>query len=215
MAGSLSSFLRPAVWVAFSLRLAIPALAQTPDQVLVVVNKRSALSNEIGQYYIHKRNVPLANLCTIDTAPIETIPRSVYDKEIQAPIGAFLTKNGLREKILYIVLTRDVPLRIPGPGDEFKSEASSVDSELTLLYQRLRGVQIPLAGPVNNPFFHHTDNPFRRPAFPMYLVTRLDGYDMKDMKAFVDRALLAEILARTIRAISGCGTPPCCFPERG
>jgi len=38
LAGSLSSFLRPAVWVAFSLRLAIPALAQTPDQVLVVVN---------------------------------------------------------------------------------------------------------------------------------------------------------------------------------
>lgn len=140
----------------------------------------------------------MANLCAIDTAPIETIPRSVYDKEIQAPIGAFLTKNGLREKILYIVLTRDVPLRIPGPGDEFKSEASSVDSELTLLYQRLRGVQIPLAGPVNNPFFHHTDNPFRRPAFPMYLVTRLDGYDMKDMKALVDRALLARNTGRFV-----------------
>ena len=163
--------------------------AQTPEQVLVVVNRRSPLSQQIGEYYLHKRDIPLANLCTIDTAPDETIERPVYDRTIEAPIGQFLRKSGLQEKILYIVLTTGVPLRINGGGEEFRSEAASVDSELTLLYSRLHGVKVPLPGPARNPFFGLRNAPFRHPAFPMYLVTRLDGYNLADMKALVDRGL--------------------------
>ncbi|MGD1072486.1 MAG: TIGR03790 family protein [Bryobacteraceae bacterium] len=167
------------------------AAAQTPDQVLVVVNSRSATSRKIGQYYMHKRGIPPSNICTIGTAPEETIARSVYEAEIEAPIGKFLRGQGLAEKILYIVLTGGVPLRIEGPGDGLRSEAASVDSELTLLYQRLHSVTIPLAGAVNNPFFRHQDSPFRHPTFPMYLVTRLDGYSPTDVKALIDRSLQA------------------------
>jgi uncharacterized protein (TIGR03790 family) len=165
--------------------------AQTPDQVLVVVNRKSSASRQIGEYYIHKRGVPLANLCTIATEPVEEITRDVYDSEIEAPVGKFLTAGGLREKILYIVLTTGVPLRIAGPGEGLRSETAAVDSEMTLLYQRLRGIAIPVAGPVPNPFFSQRDTPFRHPQFPMYLVTRLDGYAMAEMKALVDRALAA------------------------
>jgi uncharacterized protein (TIGR03790 family) len=138
-----------AVWL---LPQAAPAQAQTPGQVLVVVNRRSLTSRQIGEYYVRKRGIPVANLCAIDTAPDETITRSVYDKEIEKPVGEFLKKQGLRETILYIVLTSGVPVRISGSGQELRTEASSVDSELTLLYQRLRGDAIPLPGPVNNPF---------------------------------------------------------------
>jgi uncharacterized protein (TIGR03790 family) len=165
--------------------------AQTPAEVLVVVNRRSATSRQIGQYYIDKRGIPIANLCTIDTAPDETIDRGVYNREIETPISIFLAKRSLRETILYIVLTSGVPLRMNGPGDKFASEASSVDSELTLLYARLHGAHIPLPGPARNPFFGHRDTPFQHPLFPMYLVTRLDGYSMADMKALVDRGLQA------------------------
>lgn len=165
--------------------------AQTPDQVLVVVNRQSVISRQIGEYYLHKRAIPLANLCTIDTAPVETIDRPVYATQIEAPIGAFLKKYGLQEKILYIVLTSGVPLRIRGPGEEFRSEAAAVDSELTLLYSRMRGTVIPLPGPARNPFFRQRNTPFHHPGFPMYLVTRLDGYNIADMKALVDRGLAA------------------------
>lgn len=165
--------------------------AQTPAEVLVVVNRRSSVSREIGEYYLHKRDIPLANLCTIDTTTGEYIERPVYDKEIEAPVGQFLRKNGLVEKILYIVLTSGVPLRVNGPGEQLKSETASVDSELTLLYARLHGAVIPLPGPVPNPFFRKRDTPFRHPVFAMYLVTRLDGYDLNDMKALVDRGLKA------------------------
>jgi uncharacterized protein (TIGR03790 family) len=173
-------------------------LAQTPDQVLVVENRRSATSHQIGEYYRQKRDIPLANLCLIDTAPDETIERPVYEKEIEGPVGVFLKKQGLQEKILYIVLTSGVPLRINGPGDGIRSEESSVDSEMTLLYQRLRGAVIPLAGPMNNPFFRQRDTPFRHPLFPMYLVTRLDGYNMADMQALVDRGLQARNRGRFV-----------------
>src|ERR1700723_2860436 len=49
----------------FTLLMASAALAQTPGEVLVVVNRRSATSRQIGEYYLHKRDIPLANLCVI------------------------------------------------------------------------------------------------------------------------------------------------------
>jgi uncharacterized protein (TIGR03790 family) len=184
------------------------AQAQTPGQVLVVVNRRSVTSRQIGEYYVRKRAIPPANLCVIDTAPDETITRPVYNKEIETPVGQYLKKQGLRERILYIVLTSGVPLRIGGPGEERRTEASSVDSELTLLYQRLNGVVIPLPGPVNNPFFRQRDTPFSHPLFPIYLVTRLDGYNTADMKALVDRGLLARNAGKFVIDLKGSDSTP-------
>ncbi len=186
MATRLIAFASP-----FFALLAATLHAQTPDQVLIVVNRQSRDSREIGEYYMKKRGVPLANLCTIDTAPTEKITREVYDKEVQGPIGGCLRKQNLIEKVLYIVTTGGVPLWILGNLDGVRNTSASVDSELTLLYQQLHGVTNPLAGPVTNPFFRQRDAPFRHPQFPMYLVTRLAAYDMADMKGLVDRALLA------------------------
>lgn len=195
--------------LAAALLLAITAVsAQTPEQVLVVVNNKSAISREIGEYYLHRRGVPLANLCTIGTDPLETIERPVYTAEIEKPIGAFLRSHGLTEKVLYIVLTRGVPLRIAGKGEMLENDAASVDSELTLLYQRLHGLEIRLPGPVTNPFFGHRNTPFGHPAFPMYLVTRLDGYTMADMKALVDRALAARNAGRFVIDLKARETTP-------
>ena len=170
---------------------AVSSAAQTPEQVLIVVNKQSRDSREIGEYYLKKRGVPLANLCTIDTAPSEKITREVYDQEVRGPVGEFLQKHNLVEKILYIVTTADVPLWVLGNLDGIRNTSASVDSELTVLYQQLHGVTIPLPGPLNNPFFRQRDTPFRHPQFPMYLVTRLAAYDLGEMKGLVDRALLA------------------------
>lgn len=157
----------------------------------MVVNKQSAASQEIGQYYLKKRAVPLANLCTIDTTPDEQIVRNIYTEQVEAPIGKCLLNHNLVEKALYIVTTYGVPLAIIGNGKELQNDAASVDSELTLLYQRLHGRTLPLPGAIPNPFFRQRDTPFRHPQFPMYLVTRLTAYDMAEMKGLVDRALIA------------------------
>ncbi|HVW07589.1 MAG TPA: TIGR03790 family protein [Bryobacteraceae bacterium] len=142
----------------------------------------------MGQYYASKRSIPTANICPIDTPPDNDISRAVYESAIETPIGRCLTRHKLTESILYIVLTQGVPLRIGGEGQQFQNTQASVDSELTLLYQKLHGANIPLAGPIPNPFFGHRDSPFRHPQFPIYLVTRLAGYNMIDLKRLVDLA---------------------------
>ncbi len=168
------------------------AAAQSADQVLVVINKRSGTSEQIGAYYSRKRDIPAGNICRIDTGTGEAAAPDQYRNEIEAPVAAFLKAHELTEKVLYIVLTKGVPLIVRGPGKGLQSSTASVDSELTLLYQRMKGAVVALPGPAPNPFFRQTDAPFRHPAFPMYLVTRLDGYDVKDVLGLVDRALMAK-----------------------
>ncbi len=159
--------------------------------MLVIVNKRSPISTTIGQYYMNKREIPPANLCTIDSPIDDYISRTVYDSDIEGPVGKCLTRAKLTESILYIVTTQGVPLRVLGEGAQMLDTNASVDSELTLLYQKLHGVTIPLPGAIVNPFFQRRDSPFRHPQIPMYMVTRLAGYDMTDMKGLVDRSLMA------------------------
>src|SRR5216683_1173849 len=79
---------------------ATPALlAQTAANTLVVVNDSSLFSRRIADYYVHKRSIPLANVCHLKAPIEESIPRDVYEKGIEAPIAAYLTAHGLREQI--------------------------------------------------------------------------------------------------------------------
>jgi uncharacterized protein (TIGR03790 family) len=67
-----------------------------------------------------------------------------------------------------------------------------VDSELAVLYLDLKqGKAHQIAGPMTNPFFGRRDAKFAHPAFPMYLVTRLQAYDLEGVKAIIDRGLHA------------------------
>jgi uncharacterized protein (TIGR03790 family) len=186
--------------------LAFPALvlrAQTPDEVLVVVNKQSRDSQQIGDYYMKKRGIPASNLCTLDTDPMETIRRPQYADEIEKPIGQFLTAHRLVEKILYIVTTAGVPLQVYESGDGLRTGQASVDSELTVLYSRLHGASLPLAGPLQNPFFGKRDATFGHPQFPIYLVTRLAAWNLDEMKRLVDGALLARNTGKFIIDLRG------------
>jgi uncharacterized protein (TIGR03790 family) len=159
-----------------------------PENVLVVVNKSSAISRRVGEYYIQKRRIPLQNLCVINTHDQDDIERAEYDSRIARPIAQFLAKNKLRDQILYIVLTQGIPLRVGGASDD---EIASVDSELTLLYSDMTGKPRTLKGAAANPFFGQRQVRFEHPRFPIYLVTRLGGYDFKDIQGMIDRSLEA------------------------
>jgi uncharacterized protein (TIGR03790 family) len=165
-------------------------LAQPPDSVLIVVNQSSALSRKIGEYYAERRRVPAANICRLQATTDEEISRGDFDDQISHPIQNYLRDHKLTEQILYIVTTAGVPLKVRGSGG-LTGDAASVDSELTLLYFDLHGRSHALAAGIANPFFGKTGAPFRHPDFPIYLVTRLAGYDFDDVKAIVDRAFLA------------------------
>jgi uncharacterized protein (TIGR03790 family) len=165
--------------------------AQTGENVLLVVNKNVPVSRQIAEYYRPRRSVPVKNVCTIDTTGDEEISWKVYEEQIERPIGECLKQGGLVEKILYIVTTLGVPLKVDGGGSRQLTERASVDSELTLLYSKLHGARYQRAGSVNNPFYMRRDSKFQHSAFPIYLVTRLAAYDLADVKGMIDRSLAA------------------------
>ncbi|HET8550027.1 MAG TPA: TIGR03790 family protein, partial [Bryobacteraceae bacterium] len=92
---------------------------------------------------------------------------------------------------LYIVTTLGMPLRIDGAGG-MTGDRASVDSELTLLYRRLKTAKpLPAEGPLANPFYEQREVAFSHPRFAIYLVTRLAGYSVADAKALVSRCRTA------------------------
>jgi uncharacterized protein (TIGR03790 family) len=190
-----------------------PAPGEPPGQaarVLVVVNDASATSRTIGQYYAQRRNIPAKNICHIQTPAREEIERGVYDREVAAPILTCLQKQGLVESVYYIVTTMHVPLKIA--GNIYKgldADYASVDSELALLYNDLKsGRSHELRGGLANPFFGRRDRPFSHAEFPIYLVTRLAGYELADVKAMIDRSLQASNRGKFIFDLRGPGDEP-------
>ncbi len=51
----------------------VQAFAQSGADVLVVVNDSSTLSRRIGEYYVHKRSIPLANVCHLKASVEKTL----------------------------------------------------------------------------------------------------------------------------------------------
>ncbi|MBI1791477.1 MAG: TIGR03790 family protein [Acidobacteria bacterium] len=171
--------------------LPLCVFAQSPANVLVVVNDTSLVSRRIGEYYVRKRGIPLANVCHLKVAAGEQIERLTYEQLIEAPIAAHLKSHRLEERILYMVTSLGVPLHVKGSGTDADTTAASVDSELTLLYARMRGVKFQLSGMIPNPLFGKRGTVFQHPESPIYLVTRLAGYDFEDVKGIIDRSLAA------------------------
>src|SRR3954466_8640974 len=156
-----------------------PAGAQTAENVAVVVNDNSPDSQRVAEYYIRRRSIPAPNIVHLRTPVDETIDYGVYVTSIELPLSNALAQRGLQDRVLYIVLTKGVPLRIQGDGGP-QGTVASVDSELTLVYRRMSGVSAGLKGRIDNPYFLGakplTDaKPFTHRDHDIYLVTRLDG----------------------------------------
>ena len=177
--------------------------AQTAGNVLLVINRNDPLSVQIGEYYQERRGIPPENVCPIDSFLFEEIDWQMYLDGVERPIAACLAPPALQEKVLYIVTTRGVPLKILGGGSAWESESASVDSELTLLYDKLHGTKFRRAGAVPNPFFGKLDAVFRHPAYPIYLVTRLGAWDMADVKGMIDYSLAAKNTGKFVFDLRG------------
>ena len=186
-------FDRLTVLAAFALILLIPhaAASQSPDNVLIVVNGDSQDSVQIGEYYVKKRRVPPSNLLRLRTTADDEIARPAYERQIEQPVAAWVSRNGAHDRILYIVLTKGVPLRIRGTGGRAATIAS-VDSELALLYRRMSGRPTAPQGHLANPYFLGDRpigeaKPFTHETLDIFLVTRLDGFTVNDVIALIDR----------------------------
>lgn len=195
--------IRPIVaGVLLSVCLVAVSHAQTAANVAVVINQDSPASIEVGEYYARKRAISESNIIRLRTAPEELISRAAYIDAIERPIAVALSDRGLQDRILYIVLTKGVPLRISGSAG-LNTTGASVDSELTLLYRKLTGRSVITAGRVDNPYFLRSSDlgdarPFSHRDHDIYLVTRLDAFTVQEATALVDRALAPATEGRII-----------------
>lgn len=170
-----------------------PAWGQSAANVLLVVNDASPDSVEIGNYYAAARQIPAGQIVRISLPVTDSLPRAAFEVNIEAPISAFLAKHLLHDQILYVVLTKGIPLRVEGT-EGLNGTVASVDSELTLLYRRMTGAPVSVIGRVDNPLYLG-DKPikgtkrFSHIDADLYLVTRLDGFSVADVKALIDRGL--------------------------
>jgi uncharacterized protein (TIGR03790 family) len=169
-----------------------PARAQSAENVAVVINDASPESKQIGEYYIKARGIPAANVIRLQTTTDETIQPAAFLLTIQGPIAAALNRNNAQDRILYIVLTKGVPLRVAGTSGP-EGTVASVDSELTLLYRRMTGRSVLSRGKIANPYylgarplaeaktFAHRDH-------DIYLVSRLDAFTVDEAISLVVKA---------------------------
>lgn len=171
--------------------VAAPVTAQTGANVLLVINTASPASQQIGKEYAAARSIPDAQIVQVRTAVVDEIDRAVFEADIERPISETLTRGALQDQILYIVLTKDIPLRVRGTVG-ITGTVASVDSELALVYRKLLGVPVPPAGRIDNPYFAQDRplteaKPFSHATHDIYLVTRLDGYTVADVLALIKK----------------------------
>jgi uncharacterized protein (TIGR03790 family) len=177
-----------------ALAQAVPAVvhAQSAENVAVVINEASDASIRVGEYYARQRGIPAENIIRIRTSLEDGIDPSEYGATIDTPIAAALARERLQDRILYLVLTKGIPLRISGSMGRAGTHAS-VDSELTLLYRRMTGRGVLTRGHVDNPYYLGDRDvggarPFTHRDHDIYLVSRLDGFTVDDVIALIDRA---------------------------
>ena len=172
--------------------LASTASAQSPANVAVIINATSADSQLVGDYYVRERGIPASNVIRIATSHSETIDYATFIATIQQPIALALRREGLQDRVLYIVLTKGIPHRIAGTNG-VDGTGASVDSELTLLYRRMTGQEATVRGTVDNPYFLgarpiSAARPFTHREHDIYLVSRLDAFTVEEAFALIDRA---------------------------
>ena len=174
-----------------TISVATQATAQSGGNLLVVANSEVPESVEIADYYAAKRSLPAGQVLRLKITKGNEIPHPSYAAQIERPIAEWLAAHGAYDRILYIVLTKGVPLRIAGTVGASGTTAS-VDSELSLLYRKLLKVPIRLSGPEKNPYFLDqaaiaSAKPFTHKDHDIFLVARLDGFTIADVKALIDR----------------------------
>ena len=91
----------------------MPALALSPDEVLVIANRNASKSSGLAAWYMEQRQIPKENLLLVFIADKETCSRDAYLKKIVPPVRRALEKN---RKINAIVTMYGLPLRISSPG---------------------------------------------------------------------------------------------------
>lgn len=167
---------------------AIPSAqaALEASQVLILVNKDTPISSQVGRMYQKLREIPPANLLSLSLGTEREITPEQYWAKAVPPIKKFLEAN---PAIRCVLTTSGVPYIIQSAG---KDDGPAFDSELALILREQPGDR-KLGQP--NPLYTGAANAYgvtdpRR--MQMIFVVRLDGLDLKTITRMVEDAIAVE-----------------------
>lgn len=180
-----------------------------PANVLIVVNRSSRDSLELGEYYRKRRGIPEENVARLSySGNPELVSLRMFEEQFRAPLREYLTSKGLKDKILYIVTTYGIPYKISTRGGRARD---SLDAYLTDLFDEYKSDPTLAMGSearYRNPYYLAGSHFSRANGNRGYLVTRLDGPlaksgdPMQYLKNMVDSAQWAE---KNAKKLSGKG----------
>ena len=170
--------------------------AQNYDDVVVIINENSAASIEIGEYFAQQRNIPDNNRLYIATTVDETIDSLTF-VDMKNQIKSAMRAQGLDgDDINYLVTTKGMPFNLEigdcdavsdllnQNPDKIFTDCSCVESDLQLIFHP-DSSKMASGGSYTNPYFEASGN-FSHAQYDTYLVTRLDGYTVDEVKAMID-----------------------------
>jgi uncharacterized protein (TIGR03790 family) len=149
------------------------------NDVLLIVNDNSPISVQVGDYFKQQRNIPDKNVVHLHTVTTESASLVEFTNNIRTPIENYLTSNSMKDSINYLVTTKGMPLILSGTS-------RSIEQSLMLIL----GQYSSLIGTGTNSYssYQSQDERFSRVKYDFYLATRLDGYNLDEIKAIIDRS---------------------------
>lgn len=164
-----------------------------PHNVLVVANAASEDSVAVANAYLAARGIPGRNLCRLNI-PLEEfrwqdiLKAERFETLVVAPLKAFLAQHPAPDRLHFIVLCPDLPLRVDFPQPV---GPRSLPAALTLL-----GTNVG-PNPAPNPYLNRTGAfgqlvPAGDAIGRMRLVTVLRGYQRRDALDLITRSLAAD-----------------------
>jgi uncharacterized protein (TIGR03790 family) len=170
--------------------IAFQGLAQSINynDVGVIINLNSPASMQIGSHFKNARNIPTQNMIYVSVPTTEVI-NDIEFEQLRTQIENYLTSQNLQNQLNYIVTTKGIPLKRNGIDcivNTNQGDCGSVDQELSLILGPHAG-GIGATNGYSNPYYNENTH-FSRAQFGIYLVTRLDGYELTDVISMIDRS---------------------------
>ena len=86
--------------------------ALSPDEVLIIYNKKETAARQIASEYARMRHIPDENILALNTLTDEVITRKLYLESIVIPVRSYLAQKGRKNSIKCFALIYGIPLKI-------------------------------------------------------------------------------------------------------
>ncbi|RLB78168.1 MAG: hypothetical protein DRH06_02250, partial [Deltaproteobacteria bacterium] len=88
--------------------------ALQPDEILIIANQKVQSSIDLAKYYSEKRQIPQANLLTVNMTDQEDCSREEYQQKLIEPVRKYLARRK-GTPIRCLLLFYGIPLRVAAP----------------------------------------------------------------------------------------------------